>query len=89
MLEKLSFVLRVTGALVRRPHLIGTALRQAASLAPTKWWATGSHLPVPRDDYMQFRNVTLSGQADQLPSTHDVIVYLKWCRSMRALPERA
>jgi hypothetical protein len=83
-----KFVAQVARSLVRRPDLIPTALRQAAMLAPRRWWASGSRLPVPRQDYMAFRNVTLSGQADQMADPHEVIVYLEWCRSMRALPER-
>ena len=88
MVQKLAFVGRVGVALVKHPHLIGTAIRQAAALAPTKWRASGSRLPMPRSDYMEFRNTTLSGNADELPEAHDVIVYLEWCRSMRSLPER-
>ncbi len=88
VLATVWFVIRVGFALLKKPDLLPTALRQASSLAPRKWWASGSHLPVPRADYMAFRNVTLSGNADQLPEVHDVIVYLEWCRSMRALPDR-
>jgi len=79
---------RVAVALVARPHLLGAAFRQVALLAPTKWWASGARLPLPRADYMAFRNTTLSGQSDLLPEVHDVIVYLEWCRSMRALPRQ-
>lgn len=88
MVARLSFIARIGLGLLRQPSLLPTALRQAVSLAPTRWWARGSHLPVPPADYMAFRQVTLSGDADALPSVHDVIVYLEWCRSMRALPAR-
>ena len=84
-----SFIVRVSFALVRKPHLIPTAFRQAASLAPRRWWASGSRLPVPSADYMAFRQVTLSGDAEEVPSVEDAIVFLEWCRSMRALPGRA
>ena len=82
------FVVRVGVALLAHPHLIGTAVRQAATLVPQKWWASGTRLPFPRDDYMKFRATTLSGNPNEEPSAHDVIVYLEWCRSMRALPSR-
>ncbi len=88
MFATVSFVARVSFALLKKPHLLPTALRQVGSLAPRRWWASGSRLPVPRADYMAFRSVTLSGDPDQLPEVHDVIVYLEWCRSMRALPDR-
>jgi len=88
VVETLTFLGRISAALARRPHLIGTAIRQAVTLLPTRWWKTGTRLPVPPADYLEFRNVTLSGNADELPEAHDVIVYLEWCRSMRALPDR-
>jgi hypothetical protein len=83
-----SFAARILFALAKKPQLIPTAMRQAVSLAPQRWWASGAHLPIPTSDYMAFRNVTLSGDPDELPTAHDVIVYLEWCRSMRALPDR-
>ena len=73
-------------AIVRRPSLGLTALRQARALAPTRWWTTAPYLPIPPRDYLAFRQVTLSGDADQLPSVQDLVTWLEWCRSMRALP---
>jgi len=72
-----------------KPHLLGTAVRQAKALAPRRWWSEGSRLPIPRQDYLEFRTTTLSGEKDAIPTPHDVIVYLEWCRSMRSLPGRA
>jgi len=88
-MEKLLFVGRVAIAVLRRPHLISTALRQVAALAPAKWWASGSRLPVPRADYMEFRLATLSGDPDAMPTVEETITYLEWSRSMRSLPERS
>lgn len=87
-MKLIVFVAKVAVALVRKPHLIGTGIRQVAALAPQGWWRSSPRLPFPRRDYMEFRQVTLSGDADQLPEVHDVIVYLEWCRSMRSLPGR-
>lgn len=84
----LAFVARVGSALVLRPRLVPTAIRQVARLAPERWWATGSHLPIPRADYVAFRSVTLSGDPNRLPEVDDVLVYLEWCRSMRSLPSQ-
>jgi len=86
--ETVKFLIRVAGALVRRPSLLPTALRLGGALAPQKWWTSGSRLPFPRADYLEFRNVTLSGEADQMAEPHEVIAYLEWCKSMRALPDR-
>lgn len=88
-LETIRFLARVAAALVRKPRLIGTAFRQAAALAPRRWWAEGNRLPIPRQDYLDFRSVTLSGEEGAVPTVHDAIVYLEWCKSMRSLPERA
>lgn len=88
-LKMVGLAARVGLALVKKPHLIGTALRQAAALAPRRWWVEGTRLPVPRQDYLHFRTTTLSGEPDAMPRAHDVIVYLEWCKSMRSLPRRA
>jgi hypothetical protein len=58
-------------------------------LIPRQWWASPPHLPVPRADYLEFRQVTASGTASGPPSVSDVILWLEWCRSMRMLPARS
>lgn len=88
MFDKLGLAARTAVALVRRPDLCGTAIRQLGRLAPQRWWSSGSRLPIPTEEYLAFRNVTLSGNAAQLPTVNDVVVYLEWCRSMQALPPR-
>lgn len=82
----IGFTARLAVALARRPRLVPTALRQAATMAPTRWWARRPHLPVPPSDYLEFRTVTATGDASGPPDVHDTIVWLEWCRSMRALP---
>ena len=88
MSSTLGLIGQVGVALARRPQLVPVALRQARSLAPQRWWAKRPWLPIPSRDYMRFRNVTLSGDEDALPTADDIIVYLEWCRSMQALPSR-
>lgn len=87
-IDSAKFLAGVAVALLKRPSLIPSALQQARSLAPQRWWSSGSRLPMPRADYLEFRNTTLSGNPDKMATPHDVIVYLEWCRSMRALPGR-
>lgn len=87
-LRNVSFGARVGVALIRRPDLIGTAVRQGFSLVPSQWWKRSPYLPVPRADYVEFRKVTLSGEPGAEPSVGEVMTYLDWCRSMRALPQR-
>lgn len=86
VIDSVIFGARLTGALIKRPHLMPTALRQAHTLAPTRWWATRPHLPLPSSAYMRFRQVTATGSDLDLPAVDDVLTWLEWCRSMRALP---
>lgn len=82
------FPLRMLVALVQRPHLVSTALRQVRVMAPQRWWANPPFLPLPPADYLHFRQVTATGIADGPPDVHDTVVWLEWCRSMRKLPPR-
>ena len=36
---------------------------------------------IPDPAYMKFRMVTMYGDADAQPRSHDLITYLKWCRA--------
>ncbi len=51
----------IIGAIVARPSLWFTAVRQVARLAPHGWWRRRPFLPVPRPDYLEFRLVTQYG----------------------------
>jgi hypothetical protein len=67
-------------ALVRRPSLWPTALRQALRLAPSGWWRRWPPLPQPDPTYLRFRMETAYGDADHDPEPADVVAYLAWCR---------
>jgi hypothetical protein len=66
-------------AVLRRPDLWSTALRQGITLVPLDWRT--SHRPLPDRSYLQFRSLTQYGQPDQVPTGADVVSYLAWCRS--------
>lgn len=71
-------------AVVVRPYLWGTALRQLSRLTPSGWWKRSPFLPVPPADYLEFRLVTQYGgehgsQRDTV-RTVDLLDYLAWCR---------
>ncbi len=68
------------GAVVRRPRLWSTALRQWVRLTPRGWWHRPPFLPVPDRHYLDFRMQTQYGDARHRPATRDVISYLTWCR---------
>lgn len=71
-------------AVVARPRLWATALRQWARLVPRRWWTRRPWLPVPAAEYLEFRLVTQyggepgSGRPAVVP--RDVVDYLEWCR---------
>ena len=70
-------------AVVRRPELWATAVRQLLVLARPGWWRRPPRLPMPDRDYIGFRMQTMYGKADQAPEPADVVAYLKWCRGYR------
>jgi len=77
-------LLAVILAVLPRPSLWWVAARQAIRLAPTRWWSTPPHLPVPPEDYIRFRMVTAYGGDGSAPPTQvarDVVSYLEWCRT--------
>jgi hypothetical protein len=71
-------------AVVVRPHLWLTALRQLARLTPQGWWKRSPFLPVPPADYLEFRLVTQyggeHGSQREKVRTVDVLDYLMWCK---------
>lgn len=81
-------------AILRRPGLWPTALRQMFRLSPRGWWRRPPYLPVPTAEYLRFRLVTAYGGDGSLPAARrrgsdqdepdladDVVSYLQWCRS--------
>jgi hypothetical protein len=72
-------------AVVRRPRLWGTALRQGGRLARRGWWRRPPFLPLPPSAYVRFRLETQYGRTDQRPDPDDVVRYLAWCKGYGAL----
>jgi hypothetical protein len=67
-------------AVLVRPTLWATAVRQAFRLAGRGWWRRPPFLPVPDREYLRFRLQTQYGDADHEPEPGDVVTYLRWCR---------
>lgn len=72
---------RAAFALVRRPGLWPTALRQIVRLAPSGWWRRWPPLPRPDPAYLRFRMETAYGDPYHAPEATDVVAYLSWCRT--------
>ncbi|MEW6476391.1 MAG: hypothetical protein AB1679_29365 [Actinomycetota bacterium] len=72
-----------TVAVLRRPRLWPTALRQAFRLARPGWWRRPPFLPLPDGDYVRFRMQTAYGSTGS-PDPEDLVAYLNWCREFKA-----
>lgn len=79
----------IVGAVVRRPKLWLTALRQVRRLAPRRWWRRSPFLPVPDPAYLRFRTVTFLGDSGGVLGPDDVVTYLEWCRAWPAAVRRS
>jgi len=73
------FWFRVVFAVLTRPHLWWTALRQLAAVARRGWWRSRPFAPVPDPGYVGFRLETAYGR-DGVARVADVVRYLEWCR---------
>jgi len=74
----------VVAAVLVRPRLWATAIVQIARLTPRGWWRRAPFLPVPPQNYMEFRLVTqYGGDHGALQAnirSKDVVDYLQWCK---------
>ncbi|NNE72329.1 MAG: hypothetical protein HKN26_01560 [Acidimicrobiales bacterium] len=77
----MTWWLRAAMAVLRRPDLWFTAVRQVGRLAPSGWWRRPPFVPVPDAEYLRFRLQTAYGDADRDPEPADVVTYLQWCRA--------
>jgi hypothetical protein len=75
--------MRAALAVLRRPELWGTAIRQSLRLARRGWWRRPPFLPLPDPAYLRFRLETQYG-SDHEPEAADVVTYLHWCRRFPA-----
>ena len=74
-------MIRSALAVLRRPDLWTTAIRQSRRTAAPGWWKQRPFLPVPGGDYLRFRMQTQYGDPDATPSPADTISYLEWCKA--------
>ena len=73
-------------AVMRRPHLWITAVKQWRILTPKGWWKRRPFMPVPDARYMRFRMITAyGGDGSAQPTTEDFITYLEWCKAWPAI----
>ena len=77
----LRWTVAATAAVLRRPDLWVTAVRQLGRLAPSGWWRRAPFLPLPDPAYLRFRMVTAYGGDGGEPEPADVVTYLHWCKA--------
>ena len=78
----MSAYLAAVSAVLRRPELWATSVRQARLLARPRWWARAPFLPLPDRAYLRFRMLTAyGGDGSATPSPPDLVAYLQWCRA--------
>ncbi len=77
-------MIRAGIAVLRRPGLWGTAIRQARRTSAPGWWKRRPFLPVPSGDYLRFRLLTQYGDDAHAWDSGDVVRYLAWCKSWDA-----
>lgn len=80
MTPKVSFWFQTIVAILARPRLWPTAVRQVTRMARGRWWTRPPFLPVPDPRYVRFRLETAYG-TDGLGRAADVVRYLEWCRA--------
>ena len=61
-------------ALLRKPSLWFTSIKQIFILAKNRWQLTPPFLPFPSSDFLEFRIITYQGEAEKLPDV-DVASY--------------
>jgi hypothetical protein len=74
-------------AVVVRPWLWGIAMVQLFRLARPGWWRRAPFLPVPDREYLRFRLETQYGDPDHPIEPHDIVAYLRWCRTTNVRPQ--
>lgn len=74
-----AFWFHCSAAVLRRPRLWSTAIRQITRSVPRHWWARAPFVPVPDRAYVRFRLETAYGEYAE-PRVADVVRYLEWCR---------
>jgi hypothetical protein len=82
-MQRIRALAVAAAAVLSRPKLWPTALRQLFVLAPTGWQRQWPYLPFPDRSYLRFRLETAYGDPKTVPPGSDVVAYLSWCRRNR------
>jgi len=65
-------------ALLWKPSLWRTSIKQIFILAKNRWPLTPPFLPFPSNDFLEFRIIAYQGKSEKLPEVDVVITWLTW-----------
>ena len=73
-----KWLLELFFALLWKPSLWLTGVKQIFILAKNRWSVTPPFLPFPSEDFLEFRIITYQGESEKLPDVDVVITWLVW-----------
>lgn len=74
-------MLAALGAVLLRPALWLTAIVALKRFAPDGWYRRPPFLPLPDPQLLRFRATTQYGDPEAPIAAHDLVVWLRWCKS--------
>jgi len=73
-----TWLFKLSIALMSKPSLWASSVRQIFILAKNRWFLHSPFLPFPTKDFLEFRLVTYHGEAEKLPDVKVVVAWLAW-----------
>ena len=86
--DALRLLLGATSVALRHPKLWVTGVFAGGRMARSRWWRRSPFLPVPAEEFLHFRMVTMyggDGSAAVDQRADDIVAWLQWCRTWRAV----
>ncbi|MCS5673702.1 MAG: hypothetical protein VX983_01995 [Actinomycetota bacterium] len=77
-----------TSVVARRPKLWLVGVSACCRMARSRWWRRPPFLPLPADEFLHFRMVTMyggDGSVERDRHVTDIVAWLEWCRTWRAV----
>jgi hypothetical protein len=80
-----KWLVKLFFALLCKPSLWISAIKQVFMLAKNRWSLVFPFLPFPSSDFMEFRLITYQGEVEKLPEVKVVIAWLSWVADLEKL----
>jgi hypothetical protein len=75
-------LLRLLGAALARPRVIGSLVRAAWRFRSRGWWCRWPFLPLPPRAYLDWRWHTAYGDTGSAPTAEEMGRYIRWANRM-------